>query len=110
MQQKTYTDLLYKILSIIGYQNSKEKFVTDFDIVNRLDAAANIIDTYPQDIQNKIKACKNETELKQYLPEEDYKNEYIKVTRKTLDEFISAVAGVLTINQKQKIADLISTY
>jgi hypothetical protein len=110
MQQKTYTELLFTILNIIDYQNNKEKFVTDFDVLNRLDAATNIIETYPKDIQGKIRACKSVDDVSYYIAAEAYKEAYIKVTQKSLQEFIDSIKITLSANQKQRIADLIALY
>ena len=108
MQHYTYTELLFRILEIIDYQNNKEKFVTEFETLNRLDAVASIIDTYPADLQKKVKACKTAEEISRYITENEYKDAYIRISQKELETFLASIAHTLSGSQKQRIKDLAS--
>jgi len=110
MQQTNYTKLLFRILEIIGYQNNRENFVNEFEMLNRFDAVASIVDAYPLDLQARVKACKNETELRQYITEREYTSAYIRTSQNAIQEFIDSIANTLSINQKQKIINLFSSY
>jgi hypothetical protein len=107
-QHSSYKDLLLDILKIIGYQNNKEKFATEFELLNQLDAVASIVDTYPADIQEKVKACKTADEIGQYIGVNEYQQAYITVSRDALQDFLASIVNTLTIAQKQRIINLIS--
>ncbi len=104
----TYTDILLEILTIIKYQNNKEKFVKEFEALNRLDAMACIIDTLPGYVQEKIKSSNNDVEeMKKLIPTNEYIVTYEKVSVEALRKFLEDISSVLTLQQKEQITKLV---
>jgi hypothetical protein len=108
--QAAYNNILFSILDIINYQNDKELFVKEFEALNILDAMGYLIPKLPQNIQESIRACGDDPEkIKQLIPEEAYKKEFIKVSFDALDELLASVLPTVTPLQKEKIGKLISS-
>ncbi len=102
--EPSYKDLLLEILSIIQYRE-KEKFATEFEEMNRLEAMANSIERLPQHIQDEIVAKKGDPEeIKKYVPQDEHIEEITMVSSKALAEFLQHIAPVMTEEQKEKIA------
>ena len=110
MKKITYKELIVEILNIIGYQNDKSKFATEFELLNRIDAVGAIITSYPEIIQNRIKACLNAQELSHYIPQRTYEKAYIEITQKALQDFIISIEGTLSLKQIDKIKNVILSY
>lgn len=109
MQQLSYKDVLYQILTIIEYQNNKEKFTEEFETLNRLDAMAEIVKKLPQELQEQIKISQSPEDLQHLINLTEYKDVYGQVSQKALEEFISSIVPQLSVTKKEKIVSLFNT-
>jgi hypothetical protein len=108
--QKTYRDILSEILQIIHYRD-KEKFITEFENLNYLDTMANILPMLSGEVREFIKINHADPEkIKQYIPQELYLQELIKVSADALNRFIEDIRPTLNGAQKESLANLLSTY
>ena len=107
--QHNYNNILLQLLDFIKYPNNKEKFVTEFELLNHGETLVNLMDRLPRDIQEKIKTDQIGPDgVKQYITEEEYLKEFINVSREELRKFIDEMSPLLTLKQKEHIVILIS--
>ncbi|MGH7204555.1 MAG: hypothetical protein ACREHC_09020 [Candidatus Levyibacteriota bacterium] len=108
--EASYKELLFEILSIVNYSD-KEQFIQEFDRMNHLEAMANIYDTLPEHIQEKVVVNADDPEeIKKYIDKDTYVEEITTVTAKALSSFINHMNPVLTHTQKEKISRLFLQY
>jgi hypothetical protein len=103
-------DIIIEILTIAGYSNDKEKYAAEFEELNLLKAMTHIYDTLPKEIQDKIKENMHDPyAIQQYIPQEKYIGEVIKVTRTGLSNLVKDIAPSLNLYQKEKVNALVVT-
>lgn len=106
--QRTIKDIIISFLTIVEYPNDKEKFATEFEQLNRLEAFSRLFETLPQDIQEKIKQSKTPEEIEQYIDKETYEKELIKVTSLAFADQIKSTLPLISPEQKEKIVELLN--
>ncbi len=106
--QKKFNDVLFDLLTIIKYPNNKERFIKEFEELNHLEAISNLMDKFPVDIQEHIKASEGRIEeIKKYIQQEEYVSEVAKVSKEALIKFIEVVSPLLNLEQKQRVVNLL---
>lgn len=109
--KKNFPDVLLEILNIIQYPNDKEKYVIEFEELNRTEALANLLEDLPLEIQEKIKET-NEyekgIEIKKYLQDEVYFAEVTAVSEEALARLIESLLPNLTSEQQENIRTVVT--
>ncbi len=106
--QRSFTDVLSELLTIIRYTKNKEQFIKELEELNQNEALVNMLENLPEDLQKQVKAMQNFQEaIKKHIVIEDYNTELAKVSHQALRKFIEAVSPVLKFEQKQKIAQIL---
>ncbi len=109
--QQNYKDTLLELLTTINYPNNKEKFIAEFEDLNRVEVIANILEKLPKDIQEKIQAGDNDYEnIKKYIHQDEYLAEITKVSAEALKKFIEVISPLLTLQQKQQVDKIVHNY
>lgn len=106
--QRSATDILLELLIIIKYPNNKQRFIAKFEEVNKKETIANMLERLPEETQKYLENVSDPTEVNQYIPEEAYQQEFIKVSTEAMKKLIQAISPILTLDQKEKIVKLIS--
>lgn len=108
--QKSYKDVLLQILKIINYPDI-EKFVSEFEMLNYLDAMANILPHLSSEVREYIKINHaNPEKIKRVIPQELYLQELIKVSAEALNQLIKDITPTLNLQQKESIEKLLASY
>ncbi len=108
--QKSYRDMLLDILHIIQHPN-KEKFVTEFEYLNYLDALTNVLPKLTPEVREYIKLNHADPEkIKQYIPQELYLQELISVSADAISQLIKDITPTLIGQQKESLSQLLATY
>lgn len=109
--QKRVDQIVLEILTAIDYPHNKEKYVKEFLELNHTEAMLNMLERLPNEIQDKIKAIKVETEvaeeIKKHIKQEDYIEELTKVSMDALQRFIQSLSPTLNPSQKENILKII---
>lgn len=106
--QRTFSDVLLELLTIIKYPNNKQKFVKEFEELNHGEALANLLDRLPGMIKAKIKTNGGKPEeIKKYIDPDKYIAEVTKVSAQALVNFVNVISPLLTLHQKEKITALL---
>lgn len=101
--------ILLKVLTIIGYQNDKEKFINEFLSLCFKKAFIKCVESLPLDLKNTIKkrlanVGENPQKLQEILTEYVSTNKYDEILfAQSLDTFIEYLQAVIpTLNEYQK--------
>ena len=107
--QRSFNEVLSELLVIIKYpQHNKEKFIKEFEELNHGEAVANLLDKLPTHIQEQLKGNRNlMEEIKNHITAEEYKKEVTRVAQGALLKFVEVVSPVITLEQKQKIVNIL---
>jgi hypothetical protein len=104
--------ILLKVLVIIGYQNDKEKFISEFLSICFKKAFIKCVESMPLNIKNTIKKkivkvgdnpLKMQEILTEFVPEEKYDEILFAESLNTFIEYLQAVIPTLKENQKKEL-------
>lgn len=108
--QQSYRDMLLQILQIINYPD-KEKFASEFENLNYLDAMANILPFLSSEVREYIKINQaNPEKIMGYIPQDLYQKELIQVSADALTNLIKDIMPTLNGQQKDSISKLLASY
>ena len=91
--EQSSKDILLKILEIIEYQNDKEKFVTEFELLNQTEALGNLLNKLPSDVQEKISTNGDIAEAEKNIGHDEYMTDLVVVANANLSNFINSVSN-----------------
>lgn len=108
--QHNSQDTLFELLKIINYPNNRQKFINEFEELNRLEALANILDRLPEDLQQQLQVNHDAyNAFEKYISKEAYVEELIKVSQTALENFVEAMSPHLSLSQKEQAVALVNT-
>src|SRR5258708_2607525 len=108
--QHSYRDMLLQILQIINYPD-KEKFVSEFENLNYLDAMANMLPMLSAEVREYIKINHADPEkIMSYIPQDLYQKELIQVSADALTKLIKDITPTLSGQQKESLTKLLASY
>jgi len=108
--QKSYRDMLLQILQIINYPDV-EKFVSEFENLNYLDAMANILPVLSSEVREYIRINQADPKkIMSYIPQDLYQKELIQVSADALTKLIKDITPTLSGQQKESLTKLLASY
>ncbi|MFH0936874.1 MAG: hypothetical protein V1808_01110 [Candidatus Daviesbacteria bacterium] len=108
----TNRDILLKILELIGYEDDKETFVSEFERNIKLQSIVELIKSLPEDKQGEIKQefeqNKEDSEkiaevVKKYFDEAQMEEALKNASKNAITNYFQAITSTLSEEQKENL-------